>query len=59
MIDAAAHLTSETAAFGAAGLTRIARNMQGSLILGIAGEVRQLIAEGRVVTNLKIGRAHV
>lgn len=55
MIDVAAQLAPETAAFGATGLTRIAKNMQGSLILGIAGEVRQLIAEGRSIANLTVG----
>ncbi len=36
-------------------LTETARNMQGSLILQIAGEVRALAASGRPVCNLTVG----
>lgn len=51
----AAHLGSDPAAFAARALTRTAREMQGSLILGIAAEVRALAAGGQPICNLTVG----
>ncbi len=55
MTSLADHLSSDSAAHGASGLTQIAREMQGSLILGIAAEVRALAAAGLPVCNLTVG----
>jgi aspartate aminotransferase len=55
MTRLADHLSPEAAARGAAALTRTAREMQGSLILGIAAEVRALAASGLPVCNLTVG----
>ncbi len=49
------HLPADPRAFAARALTRVAREMQGSLILGIAAEVRALIAQGQQVCNLTVG----
>lgn len=49
------HLPADSRRFAAAALTRISREMQGSLILGIAAEVRALAASGQVVCNLTVG----
>lgn len=51
----AAHLGPDPAAFAARALTQTAREMQGSLILGIAAEVRQLAAGGQSLCNLTVG----
>lgn len=48
-------LPADPRAFSARALTRVAREMQGSLILGIAAEVRALIAQGQQVCNLTVG----
>lgn len=48
-------LSSDAAAFAATGLTRVAREMAGSMILGIAAEVRALAASGAPVCNLTVG----
>ncbi len=50
-----AHLSPESAAAGASALTQVARAMQGSLILGIAAEVRALAAAGNPICNLTVG----
>ncbi|MDP2315141.1 MAG: aminotransferase class I/II-fold pyridoxal phosphate-dependent enzyme [Pseudomonadota bacterium] len=55
MISLSAHLPPASADFGATALTRTAREMQGSLILGIAAEVRALAASGLPVCNLTVG----
>ncbi|MDP2307258.1 MAG: aminotransferase class I/II-fold pyridoxal phosphate-dependent enzyme [Pseudomonadota bacterium] len=55
MINLSQHLSSDAAAFGATSLTKIAREMQGSLILGIGAEVRALAASGVPVCNLTVG----
>ena len=55
MTKLAAHLPADPRGFAALALTRIAREMQGSLILGIAAEVRALIAQGQPVCNLTVG----
>ena len=51
----ASHLPADAAAFAARALTENARAMQGSLILGIAAEVRALAAQGRPICNLTVG----
>jgi len=51
----APHLPADPRGFAALALTRVAREMQGSLILGIAAEVRALIAQGQPVCNLTVG----
>jgi aspartate aminotransferase len=55
MISLAANLSDAAAAAGASALTQVAREMQGSLILGIAAEVRALAASGAAVCNLTVG----
>ena len=50
-----AHLPADAAAFAARALTANARAMQGSLILGIAAEVRALAAQGQPICNLTVG----
>jgi aspartate aminotransferase len=55
MIRLADHLPPSAASFGATALTRVAREMQGSMILGIAAEVRALAAGGAPVCNLTVG----
>ena len=50
-----AHLPSDPRAFAARALTKNAREMQGSLILGIAAQVRALAASGRPLCNLTVG----
>jgi len=54
-IRVADHLPSDTAAAAAAALTPVAHEMQGSKILAIAGQVRQMVAEGHDVCNLTVG----
>lgn len=51
----ASHLPADAAAFAARALTENARAMQGSLILGIAAEVRALAAQGQPICNLTVG----
>jgi aspartate aminotransferase len=55
MINLSQHLSSDDGAFGASALTKVAREMQGSLILGIAAEVRALAASGLPICNLTVG----
>ncbi len=55
MTNLSQHLSADAAAFGASALTTTAREMQGSLILGIAAEVRALAASGAQVCNLTVG----
>ena len=50
-----AYLPSGPRAFAARALTKNAREMQGSLILGIAAQVRALAASGRPLCNLTVG----
>ncbi|GDX82186.1 aminotransferase [Deltaproteobacteria bacterium] len=50
-----AYLPSDPRAFAARALTANAREMQGSLILGIGAEVRALAAAGRPLCNLTVG----
>ena len=49
------YLPSDTQTAAAAALTPIAANMRGSMILGIASEVRALQAEGAEICNLTVG----
>lgn len=51
----ASQLPADAAAFAARALTENARAMQGSLILGIAAEVRALAAQGQPICNLTVG----
>ncbi len=55
MIRLADQLPADAAAHTATALTRTAREMQGSMILGIAAEVRALAAGGTPVCNLTVG----
>lgn len=48
-------LPADPAAASAHALNPVSRAMQGSLILGIAGEVRKLAASGRDLCNLTVG----
>lgn len=48
-------LSPTAAAHGASGLTPVIQQMQGSMILQIAGQVRALIAQGQAVCNLTVG----
>ncbi|MBC04391.1 MAG: aminotransferase [Phycisphaerae bacterium] len=54
-IDSARYLPSNTKAATDAAVTPIAAGMKGSMILKIAGQVRELIAQGRVVANFTVG----
>lgn len=54
-IDLSKLMPADPAAATQAALTPPAAAMKGSLILGIAGQVRQLIAEGREICNLTVG----
>lgn len=49
------YLPATAASHGADALTRTAREMQGSMILGIAAEVRAIAAAGNPVCNLTVG----
>jgi aspartate aminotransferase len=55
MIRLADHLPPDANDLGRRALNPIAREMQGSLILQIAAEVRALIASGQPVCNLTVG----
>jgi aspartate aminotransferase len=55
MTRLADHLSADSAAHGSAGLTQVAQHMLGSLILGIAAEVRAIAAGGATVCNLTVG----
>lgn len=55
MVPLAPHIDDAAVAAGQSALTETARQMQGSLILGIAAEVRALVAKGRDVCNLTVG----
>lgn len=55
MISLAGYLPADAAAASARALNPIARAMQGSLILGIAAEVRALAATGKPICNLTVG----
>ncbi len=55
MIRLADQLTPDARAAGARALTENARAMQGSLILGIAAEIRAMQARGDSVANLTVG----
>jgi aspartate aminotransferase len=50
-----AYLPADTRAFADRSLTRTMKEMQGSLILGIAAQVRQLASSGRPICNLTVG----
>jgi aspartate aminotransferase len=49
------HLPADPARFAARALTKNAAEMKGSLILGIAAEVRVLAAAGQPICNLTVG----
>jgi aspartate aminotransferase len=55
MSSLAAHLPADARAAAARALNATSRGMQGSMILGIAGEVRAMIAGGAPVCNLTVG----
>lgn len=55
MPSLAAHLPADARAAAARALNATSRGMQGSMILGIAGEVRAMIAGGAPVCNLTVG----
>lgn len=54
-IRVANHLPADRAAAAKAALTPTSSTMKGSRILGIAGQVRGLIAEGREIANFTVG----
>ena len=54
-IQIADYLPSDADAAARAALTANAYAMQGSMILGIAGQVRALLAEGREIANFTVG----
>jgi aspartate aminotransferase len=54
-IDSARYLPSNTKAAIDAAVTPVAAGMKGSMILKIAGQVRELIAQGQVVANFTVG----